>query len=377
MSLGIYDDKYSSLAECLPWTRPFSPVFGGGSNNPNNDDKHLLNSETGWCSVPHAGTAMTGSQVFVFFENGDINFPVYFGVAQSGEGWFSEHPNQHCFRSDNIKVRIDENVLDKRSTSKFDSYTRNNSNVAKANLQRKSQRKGWKFNESNGCIDQLETRLDIEIEADNMNAVNLNIHGNVNLHIDGDWFVEHIGDYYEYREGDRYIKHNGNTYIEENGIRRKVLNGSESYEHTGNYVKNQTGDSLITQHGRKYEQIDNDVTYVYGENHNLTVKKSSYENIGSDKSINIWNNFNLSVINNGTANIGGFFNLGIDNEMSFNVRNNLSFHSREGNILIQTDGQFELMDGPFITCKGFQNLGTKGNIEFYHQVYPFLFFKFN
>lgn len=189
---GVYDDKYKVLPECLPWARPFSPSFGGGSTNPNNEDKHVLNDEVGWCSVPHAGDMKTGSQVFVFFENGNINFPVYLGVAQSGEGWFSEHPNQHCFRSDNIRVRIDENVKDERSTCKFDSYNTYNSKVAKANLERDCNKNNWNYDSEKGNIKDLETRLDIEIEATGMNAVNLNIHGNVNMHIDGDWFVEHF-----------------------------------------------------------------------------------------------------------------------------------------------------------------------------------------
>ena len=203
---GVYSDKYEKQPASLPWARPFSPSFGGGSTNPNNEDMHVLNDEVGWCSVPHAGDLRTGSQVFVFFGNGDINFPVYFGVAQSGEGWFSEHPNQHCFRSDNIRVRIDENVYDPRSTCKFDSFNTYNSEVSKKNLERDCLKNGWKFDPANGNIKDLETRLDIEIEATKINAVNLNIHGNVNLHIDGDWFVEHFGNKYEYQEGDRYVK---------------------------------------------------------------------------------------------------------------------------------------------------------------------------
>lgn len=323
-----------------------------------------MNDEVGWCSVPHAGDLRTGSQVFVFFENGDINFPVYFGVAQSGEGWFSEHPNQHCFRSDNIRVRIDENVYDERSTCKFDSYNTYNSNVSKANLKRDCIKNGWKFDEPNGNIKDLETRLDIEIEATKINAVNLNIHGNVNMHIDGDWFVEHFGNYYEYREGDRYLKHRGNTYIEEDGVYRKVLNGPESYEHNGNYTENQVGDKLITQHGKYHDQIDNNVTHVYGENYRMNVKKSSYEMVEHDKDVSVGHNFNIGVINNGTVNVGGFFDLGVDSYLNFDVKENTSIHSREGNILLQTDGQFELMDGPIVTQKGFKNLGTKGNIQF-------------
>jgi hypothetical protein len=67
-----------------------------------------LNAETGWCSVPKAGkNGDDGASVWVFFEGGDVNKPIYFASAQSGPGWFSEHPNQHVFKSDNVMVRID------------------------------------------------------------------------------------------------------------------------------------------------------------------------------------------------------------------------------------------------------------------------------
>lgn len=76
-------------------------------------------------------TPETGAQVFVFFEAGNINKPVYFAAAQSGPGWFSEHPNQHVFQSDNIRVRIDEEPEHPDSTCKFDTYNDQNSEVSK------------------------------------------------------------------------------------------------------------------------------------------------------------------------------------------------------------------------------------------------------
>lgn len=197
-----------------------------------------------------------------------------------------------------------------------------------------------------------------------MNAVNLNIHGNVNMHIDGDWFVEHIGNYYEYREGDRYIKQDGSTYIEQNGVYRKVLNGDDSLERNGHYVENHTGDKLLTQHGKYYSETDNDVTHICGGNKRENIAKSFYASVDHDMNVNIGHNFNLGVVENGTFNIGGFFDLGIDSKLNFDVKDSVSIHSREGNILLQTDGQFELMENGVLTCDGFKNLGNKGNIEF-------------
>ena len=360
---GVYDDKFETQPANLPWARPFSPSFGGGSINPNNEDRHVLNDEVGWCSVPHAGDMKTGSQVFLFFENGDINFPVYFGVAQSQEGWFSEHPNQHCFRSDNIRVRIDENVKDPRSTCKFNSYNSRNSEVAKKNLERDCEKFLWKFNKDEGNIEQLETRLDIEIEATKMNAVNLNIHGNVNLHIDGDWFVEHIGNKYEYQEGDLYVKHDGNTYIEENGHFRKVLNGNHTYEHNGNSVENQEGDTLITRTGTYFSQIDNDVTHMYNGNYKIKVNGNTDEITRNDKIVEVGNGVHVNVGDNVNTIIGGHLSVNVDTHIDLDSKGNFEMHSKSGNIILKTDGEFELMDGKKITCEGFKNLGTKGNIQ--------------
>src|SRR5574344_1565518 len=109
-----------------------------------------------------------GAQVFIFFEGGDPNKPIYFAVAQSGNkippgtdekgidetgaGWFSEHPNQHVFKSDNVRIRIDEDVDNFRSTSKFDTYTEKQSTVAKKKLQDATGK--FKKNESRGVIEK-------------------------------------------------------------------------------------------------------------------------------------------------------------------------------------------------------------------------------
>lgn len=360
---GVYSDKYKTQPANLPWARPLSPSFGGGSPNPNNNDRHVLNDEVGWCSVPHAGDEETGSQVFVFFEDGNINQPIYFGIAQSGEGWFSEHPNQHCFRSDNIRVRIDEHVTDPRSTCKFNSYNTYNSNVSKANLERDCAKYGWKFNKDEGNIEQLETRLDIEIEATKMNAVNLNIHGNVNLHIDGDWFVEHFGNKYEYHEGDLYVKHKGQTYIEEEGHYRKVHKGNYSLEHNGNTIENQEGDTMITRTGTYWDQIDNDVTHMYNGNYKAKVNGNYDEVIRNDKIVDIGNGLHMNVVDDVNLIVGGHLVANVDEHVDLDMKDNFEIHSKTGNIILKTDGEFELMDGKTITSEGFKNLGTRGNIQ--------------
>ena len=352
------------MPECLPWARPLSPSFGGGSNNPGAEDGLMMNNEVGWCSVPHAGNATTGSQVFVFFENGDINYPIYFGVAQSGDGWFSEHPNQHCFRSDNVRIRVDENVYDKRSTTKFDSYNSKNSEVSKKNLERDCKKHGWKFDANSGNISQLETRIDIEIEASEINAVNLNIHGNVNMHVDGNIFTEHIGNRYDYHKGDHYVKHDGNTYIEENGHYRKVSKGNITLERNGNIVENQEGDILTTRTGTMYEQIDNDVVRTYNGNQKIKVSGNDSKIIGGSSSVDIAKDAIMNIGGDTDVTLGGHMMVISNSFVTINSHENIEIKTKEGNIYLKTEGEFELIKNGQITTEGFRNLGTKGNIHF-------------
>lgn len=101
---GVYPSELASTPSLLPWAEPAMSVFGGGWSSP----KGSLNGESGVCSVPHAGRNGDGAQVWVFFNDGDVRYPVYFAVCQSGPGWFSRHPNQHVMQTDNVRVVVDE-----------------------------------------------------------------------------------------------------------------------------------------------------------------------------------------------------------------------------------------------------------------------------
>ena len=225
----------------------------GAWTNENNG----LNEETGWCSPPHmAKAADNGAQVFVFFEAGDVNKPVYFAAAQSGPGWFSEHPNQHVFHSDNIRVRIDEEPEHPDSTCQFDSYNDRNSDPSI----------------HAGTKTDMKTRLDIEILAKDINAVNIQIHGSVNMKIDGDWWVDHEGTKHETHIGDTYIKHIGDTYIEEEGVTifnhigdySQLIDGTFNETITNNYIGSIGADSVLNITNRSELTIGRDYKKTVG-----------------------------------------------------------------------------------------------------------------
>ena len=158
---GVYPEEFKTNPTKLPWAEPVMSIFGGSWTNENKG----LNSETGVSSNPHVGKSPgEGAQVWLFFENGSPNHPKYFGVSQAGPGWLAEHNNQHVIKTDNVRIRIDENPSHARSTCHFDSY--NADNVER------SQKKQ---------IKDMPTRVDVEIWNEGSSALNLIIKGNVNI----------------------------------------------------------------------------------------------------------------------------------------------------------------------------------------------------
>ena len=319
-------------------------IAGGAWTNENSG----LNEETGWCSVPHFGqNPESGAQVFVFFEAGNINKPVYFAAAQSGPGWLSEHPNQHVFHSDNIRVRIDEEPTHPNSTCQFDSYNDKN---CQASIQDKT-KKGMK------------TRLDIEILAEDLNAVNVQIHGDVNMKVLGDWYVHHEGSKHETHIGPTYIKHIGNTIIEEEG--------EYIYKHTGNHHN--------YVNGLKNETITGNYTITCQQEYKFNAGRNAIYNIGGDTTTLIGGIFKSKVIGAEEKILMGGYTTHIGGDLSIDVRGNTDFicggHtniktvenakliSQKGNIDITTNGEFELLSGGNITPNGYKNIGTKGNIR--------------
>lgn len=95
--LGIYPSTFENYPEKLPWAELSMPVFGGGYTTKG------VSVETGVSSVPRIG-----APVWVFFEQGDQNFPIVAFQINSGPGWISEHRRQHVIATENIKIVIDE-----------------------------------------------------------------------------------------------------------------------------------------------------------------------------------------------------------------------------------------------------------------------------
>lgn len=179
----------------------------------------------------------------------------------------------------------------------------------------------------------------------------------------GNWFVEHYGNKYEYHEGDTYIKQKGSTYIEQEGTVRIKHEGVKSVEHTGHYYLTHNGDTMETHTGSYFMIVDGDVTFTFNSAYKLTVGKNYTEtvelnknvDIFGSKNLNIYDSYNEILANNKFISAEGFYDL--------LVGESITTKSSRGNILLETEGNFELTKEGKITPVGFTNIGTKGNIQ--------------
>lgn len=215
---GVYPAEYENKPALLPWAEPAQPLFGG-----NYSSSDGLNSETGICSWPKKEAI-----VFVFFDQGDHNYPVYFAASQGGTGWIAEHNKQYTIQTDNVKIRIDDNPTDSKSTMHNQSYTDKSTNA------------------SIPMGKKLDTTLEIEVKGN----VNLKITGDVNLQI------------------------NGKVYEE--------INGDIIKTHIGNYYEKHVGDSLIVQKGTKVEQIDGGYSFTFAGDLMQTINGNLYFNVNGN-----------------------------------------------------------------------------------------------
>jgi hypothetical protein len=149
---GVYPNNFINNPKALPYCEPAMSIFGGGFTSKSGS----LNSETGITSVPKVG-----AQVFIFFEDGDHNYPIYFAISQGGDGWLSSNPNQHVLQTENVSFVFDD------SSNKV---------------------------------------LSINVKGD----VDLTIEGNLTETITGDITRTHTGKYTEIHTGDKEITHTGN-----------------------------------------------------------------------------------------------------------------------------------------------------------------------
>jgi hypothetical protein len=251
---GVYPKEFRDNPTNLPWAEPAMPIFGGSYQSVQGAGK----PETGVTAPPHIG-----AELWVFFEQGDHNYPIYCFAVQSGDGWMSEHKNQHVIQTDNVRIRIDEEPTlpvdgaPERSTAKFNSYNTNCTHLSRPLAQQ-----------------SIPTRLDIDV----LGNVNIVINGSTNILVNGNVFQEINGDKHETLVGNHYVQHIGDLHVvregsvlyEQNGDTTEVIN-------TGDYTKIRQGDEFINQTGNYNEYVSNNYTKFIGvtETRNVPTRQTT------------------------------------------------------------------------------------------------------
>lgn len=274
---GIYPEKYrASFGKLLPWAEPIFPIFGGNAYTETQKQtdngitppiiKNWTNKYTGWCSIPHIGAYVWG-----FFQDGNINYPKFFGMTQAGNNFMCEHKDQHVFCSDNVRIVIDENPLNEKSTAKYDS---NNKNCDTKTVKNKKTLKKEK----------MPTTVNIEITAkkpsnDKSNkqkndfcAINLKIIGNVNSSITGNVYEEITGDKFITHKGNSFIKHIGDVEILHEGDTYEKHIGNRNFELSDKGGKGGNNTEIIS--GEEKITVKKDKTNIYNGNQITKVSKA-------------------------------------------------------------------------------------------------------
>jgi hypothetical protein len=303
---GIYPDEFSENPDLIPWAEPVMPLYGGNFTNKRGGD---LNRETGVTTIPHVG-----AEVWLFFENNSHLHPKFFGACQGGEGWHSEHSNQHVIKTDNVRIRVDENPLDSASTCKFTSYNENNNERSRQKV-----------------ISDMPTRIDIEVWNEGSNAVNIIVKGNVNMKIDGDLFEEHTGDKHLTHTGNVYKQHTGDVYEVHDGTTIKHQNGTNTLKHEGDFTYIHTGDKTYKNPRGNVNETIFDGTF------NSKVVGDYKLDITGLLTYKITGDLQNSVVGNVSEYVNGIKSVTSEEHRIFTTEDILNV-SKEGNIINQAFG---------------------------------------
>ena len=106
---GIYSDDLLQNLDALPNAEPAMPLTNGNAVGTLDTPPANLNvflDSTGNHCVPEVG-----ARVWLFFEGGDIRFPIYFASIPGGSTWLSTDNGVTVNRTKSIKLTIDESSL--------------------------------------------------------------------------------------------------------------------------------------------------------------------------------------------------------------------------------------------------------------------------
>jgi len=233
---GVYPSEFEKTPNALPPAEPAMPLFGG------NASVNGGNEETGW-----AGWPIVGAEVWVFFNQGDHMFPVYFAACQGGDGWIAEHNQQYTLQTKSVMIRIDEDPSNEKSTAQRNSYNADCTidNAAAASV--------------------VESNMPLRTTVELSGNFDLTIVGNANIKVTGNGYAQYDGNVHETIKGNLY---------------RKV-------------------------EGDKYEQVQGKVDEKYNDTFTIEVAKDVQETFNQNLTTNVTTNVQETIGGNVTENVTG------------------------------------------------------------------------
>nr|MDO8117413.1 hypothetical protein [Candidatus Sigynarchaeota archaeon] len=202
---GVFPEEYEQRFQNLPYAEPAMSIFGGN---------------LGAASI--SSYPKKGAMVWVFFDGGDFNRPVYFASCQGAPGWKPEHPKQHVISTDNVRIRIDEDPSNSSSTAVYDSY--NQSCVSEAPK-----------------VNEIRTRLEVQCTGN----VDIVVTGSANVKVTGDAFLEVGGSLSETVKGSKYRKIDGDLVEEIGGNITRRVTGNVQETVTGSFTVASSGSAVV------------------------------------------------------------------------------------------------------------------------------------
>lgn len=208
----------------LPWAIPSDPLMGGSAN-------------VGSINVP-----LVGAHVFVFFENGDHRYPVYFAGAPAIQNNVPDIPTLSR-ESDDTVTTINNNKQTGVSTASGGAWDEPGSayNAEYPNNHVVRSEKGITVE-----IDDTDGQVRFHVFHPSGTRSEVDNDGNQVDHIEGTHYEVVISDENTYVKGAKNLTVDGDTNIKVGSNAKIVVEGNTEIDTTGTTTVNSTGNTDVT-----------------------------------------------------------------------------------------------------------------------------------
>lgn len=286
---GVYDDL---APDEIPWAEPALPINTGGK------------LDQGSCFIPEVD-----SYVFCFFDQGDVNHPVYFAMCPSIPN--NEEPD---IPREARRQKLDETYISTKRNNRIE-------NIESSDGIYWSEPEPW-YDAEYPWNHVIKLSNGIVLELDNTT-------GRERIHIyhPSNTFLEIE------KNGDMHVKNNRHKYVLTVENRKEFVGGnsildidkSRFLRVTGDERKKVQEEKILLVNDSEHITVDNNRRESVGSNRDLRVDSDKRESVGNDKHIEVEGNQYENIGENLEISIGSDKKIKINGNYSLEVSGNLSF----------------------------------------------------